>query len=109
MYGSKDSKSRRTSKLHDRFKSYEDFRKVFCQRVGTSRWRVCYQRGLPRLVSADVDLQPLIGLTASWTLPALALLVAIFIEISCRVVRLGLHLNRFNFGHPSTYFYSPII
>ena len=29
-YGSKDSKSRRTSKLHDRFKSYNDFNDVFC-------------------------------------------------------------------------------
>ena len=28
--GSKDSKSRRTSKLHDRFKSYDDFYDVFC-------------------------------------------------------------------------------
>ena len=51
MYGSKDSKSRRTSKLHHRFKSYDIFSNVFCQRGGTRRWRVCYQRGLPRLVT----------------------------------------------------------
>ena len=33
MYGSKDSKSRKTSKLHDWFKSYNDFNYVFrpCQ------------------------------------------------------------------------------
>ena len=36
-----ESKSRRTSKSHYRFKSYGE----------ASRWRVCYQQGLPRLVS----------------------------------------------------------
>ena len=30
MYGSKDSKSRRTSKLHDRFKSNHVFENIFC-------------------------------------------------------------------------------
>ena len=29
-------------------------RKKFGQSVGASRWRVCYQRGLPRLVSQNV-------------------------------------------------------
>ena len=29
MYGSKDSQFRRTSKLHDLFKSYNDFNNVF--------------------------------------------------------------------------------
>ena len=31
MYGSKDSKSIRTSKLHDWFKSYNDKKKHFCE------------------------------------------------------------------------------
>ena len=32
-YGSKNSKSRRTSKLHDRFKSYDNFNHVFLSMI----------------------------------------------------------------------------
>ena len=36
--GSKDSKSRRTSKLHDRFKSYNVFNNVFCPWLIRAFW-----------------------------------------------------------------------
>ena len=50
MYGSNDSKSRRTPKLHDRFKSYNVFNDVFCpwlmrallpQKLISSQGRYC--------------------------------------------------------------------
>ena len=31
--------------------------KKFGQSFGASRWRVCYQRGLPRLVSEELNLE----------------------------------------------------
>ena len=54
----RDSKSRRTSKLHYWFKSNGNFaEKKWIFPIGpsgeASRWRVCYQWGLPRLVSMN--------------------------------------------------------
>ena len=49
-----DSKSQKTSKLHYLFKSTAIFLNGWIFPIGqsgeASRWRVCYQRGLPRLV-----------------------------------------------------------
>ena len=55
----KDTKSRRTSILHKYFKSYcifsEEEKKIpIGQSDEASQWRVCYQRGIPRLVYSKI-------------------------------------------------------
>ena len=50
-----DSKSQRTAKSHYWFKSYSVFAELVDFPIGKSGeaswWRVCYEQGLPRLVS----------------------------------------------------------
>ena len=42
------------------------FIKIFGQSGGASRWRVCYQRGLPRLVFEDNTIQPPSSVHEPW-------------------------------------------